>query len=194
MQPHSRAVPIASAARLAAPRAEPAFPPRSRTGPRTGAASGVLMTEISGFRPLTSTGLPCDLRVPERGAFLLVAVDPVLRGVDVDEGERLPAGQQPRVLRERGGELAGAPCRAAGRCPRYKSAGGSRAWTGRGPRRTRVSIAPSRRRSMSSMLSAPAAMPATRHATFVGRVGAAGAAGPHARPADPAARRARRGP
>ena len=64
MQPASRAVPIASAARPAAPRAEPALPPRSRTGPRTGAASGVLITAISGFRPLSSSDFPWTFAWP----------------------------------------------------------------------------------------------------------------------------------
>ncbi len=59
-----RAVPIASAVRPAPPRAEPAFPPRSRTGPRAGAASGVLITEMSGFRPLSSSSLPWTLAWP----------------------------------------------------------------------------------------------------------------------------------
>jgi len=64
VQPASRAVPIASAAMPAAPLAEAAFPPRSRTGPRTGAASGVLITEISGFRPLSSSDFPWILACP----------------------------------------------------------------------------------------------------------------------------------
>jgi hypothetical protein len=40
----------------------------------------------------------------ERGAFFLVAVDPLLRGVDVDEGEGLAPGQQAIVAGERGQE------------------------------------------------------------------------------------------
>ena len=49
---------------------------------------------------------PLDLRVPERRAFLLVAVDPLLRGINVDERESFRAGQQPPVFRERGHEPA----------------------------------------------------------------------------------------
>jgi hypothetical protein len=105
VQPQARAVPIASAARLAVPRAEPAFPPRSRTGPRTGADSGGADDRDQRVKALDQHRLAGDLRVPERSAFLLVAVDTVLRGVDADERQRFAAGQQPRVLREHGGEL-----------------------------------------------------------------------------------------
>ena len=58
VQPQSRAVPMACAARLAAPRAEAAFPPRSRVAAITGAASGVLMVAASAFRPRTSSDFP----------------------------------------------------------------------------------------------------------------------------------------
>ncbi len=40
--------------------------------------------------------LALDLGVPERGALLAVPVDPLLHGVDVDERQRVPAGQQRR--------------------------------------------------------------------------------------------------
>ena len=58
VQPQSRAVPMAWAARLAAPRAEAAFPPRSRVAAITGADSGVLITAASAFRPRTSSDFP----------------------------------------------------------------------------------------------------------------------------------------
>ena len=58
VQPQARAVPMARAARLAAPRAEAAFPPRSRVAAITGADSGVLTTAASAFRPLTSSDFP----------------------------------------------------------------------------------------------------------------------------------------
>ena len=45
VQPQSRAVPMARAARLAAPRAEAAFPPRSLVVAITGADSGVLKAQ-----------------------------------------------------------------------------------------------------------------------------------------------------
>jgi hypothetical protein len=57
-QPQARAVPMTSLARLAAPRPEAAFPPRSRTAPMTGADSGVLITAASAFSPLTSSDFP----------------------------------------------------------------------------------------------------------------------------------------
>jgi len=51
-------------ARLAAPRAEAAFPPRSLVAPITGAAIGVLMTAVSAFRPRTGSGFPWILVWP----------------------------------------------------------------------------------------------------------------------------------
>ena len=58
VQPQSRAVPMARTARLAAPRAEAALPPRSLVAAITGAASGVLITAASAFRPRTSSDFP----------------------------------------------------------------------------------------------------------------------------------------
>ena len=58
VQPQARAVPMAWAARLAAPRAEEALPPRSLVAAITGAASGVLTAAMSAFSPRTSTDLP----------------------------------------------------------------------------------------------------------------------------------------
>ncbi len=49
---------MAPAAKLAAPRAEAAFPPRSLVAAITGADSGVLMTAASAFRPRTSSDFP----------------------------------------------------------------------------------------------------------------------------------------
>ena len=57
MHPASRAVAIASATRLAAPRAEPALPPRNRAEATTGAASGVDTVATSTFNPRTSSDL-----------------------------------------------------------------------------------------------------------------------------------------
>ena len=64
VQPHSRAVPMARAARLAAPRAEAAFPPRSRVAAITGADSGVLTIAASAFSPRTSSDFPWILVCP----------------------------------------------------------------------------------------------------------------------------------
>ena len=47
-----------SLARLAAPRDDAAFPPRSLTAPMTGADNGMLITPASAFRPLTSSDFP----------------------------------------------------------------------------------------------------------------------------------------
>src|SRR5260370_33673816 len=56
--PAARAVPSASAANDAAPRAVFALPPRSRVPVSTGAACGVLIAAAPTFSPRTSTGLP----------------------------------------------------------------------------------------------------------------------------------------
>ncbi len=64
VQPQARAVAMARAARLAAPRAEAALPPRSRVAAITGAAIGVLMTAASAFSPRTSSDLPWILVCP----------------------------------------------------------------------------------------------------------------------------------
>ncbi len=64
VHPHARAVPMARAARLAAPRAEAAFPPRSRVAAITGAAIGALMTAASAFRPRTSSDFPWIFACP----------------------------------------------------------------------------------------------------------------------------------
>ena len=66
VQPQSRAVAIARAARLAAPRAEAALPPRSLVAAITGADSGVLMVAASAFRPLTSSDFPWIFVCPNR--------------------------------------------------------------------------------------------------------------------------------
>jgi len=58
VQPQARAVVMACAARLAAPRAEAALPPRSLVAAITGADSGVLTVAASAFRPRTSSDLP----------------------------------------------------------------------------------------------------------------------------------------
>ena len=57
-QAASRAAAAASVIRLAAPRADDAFPPRSRTAAITGAARGVQIVAASAFSPRTSTVLP----------------------------------------------------------------------------------------------------------------------------------------
>ncbi len=58
MHPVARAVLTETAAKLAAPREDAALPPRSRVAAITGAASGVLITAASAFRPRTSRLLP----------------------------------------------------------------------------------------------------------------------------------------
>ena len=57
---------MAPAAKLAAPRTEAAFPPRSRVAAMTGADSGVLTTAASAFSPRTSSDFPWILVCPNR--------------------------------------------------------------------------------------------------------------------------------
>ena len=69
--PQARAVPMAWTARLAAPRAEEAFPPRSLVAAITGAASGVLTAPMSAFSPRTRTDLPWIFVWPKRAPSFL---------------------------------------------------------------------------------------------------------------------------
>jgi len=94
VHPAARAVLTASVIIQAAPRAEWAFPPRSRVAAITGAASGVQTDAASTFRAAHQQALAADLRVPERRALLGVPVDPFLLGVDIDEGQDIRPGQQ----------------------------------------------------------------------------------------------------
>ena len=100
VQPQFRAVPMTSFARLAAPRdggGVPAAQPRradDRRGQRGADHPGQRVQSPDQQR------FPLDLGVPELRALLLVAGDAFLRGVDVDEGEGLRAGQQRRLPRE----------------------------------------------------------------------------------------------
>ena len=64
VHPIARAVPMASAANRAAPRAEFAVPPRSRVAAITGAPSGVQTVAASAFSPRTSSDLPWILVCP----------------------------------------------------------------------------------------------------------------------------------
>jgi hypothetical protein len=104
--------------------------------------------------------------VPEPGSLLLVAVGPFLRGVDVDIGQFLFPGEQPGVRGEAAVSFRCAlpSCRTF---PQFSDLRKEPRVDGaRIPPKT-ASIAPSRRRSMPSILSAPAAMPVIRHIAFV---------------------------
>jgi hypothetical protein len=70
VHPQSCAVVMARAARLAAPRAEAALPPRSLVAAITGAAIGVLMVAASAFRPRTSSDFPWIFVCPNRAPCL----------------------------------------------------------------------------------------------------------------------------
>ena len=56
--------------KLAAPRTEAAFPPRSRVAAITGAASGVLIVAASAFSPRTASCLPAIFAYPNRAPCL----------------------------------------------------------------------------------------------------------------------------
>jgi hypothetical protein len=70
VHPAARPVPAASVIIEAAPRAEAAFPPRSRVAAITGAASGVQTVPASTFRPRTSSPLPWILACPNAAPCL----------------------------------------------------------------------------------------------------------------------------
>ena len=67
----ARAVPSASAANVATPRAAFALPPRSRVPASTGASCGVLIAAASAFSPRTSTVLPWILVCPNAAPCFL---------------------------------------------------------------------------------------------------------------------------
>ncbi len=69
--PAPRAVPSASAVKLAAPRAVFALPPRSRVPAITGPACGVLIVAASAFSPRTSTVFPEILVCPNAAPCFL---------------------------------------------------------------------------------------------------------------------------
>ena len=109
--------------------------------------------------------LPLDLGVPEPRALLLVPVDPLLHRVDVDERQGVRAGQQRRPPGQFRQQLPGRLLQLGDVAPGIGAQ--VRAQRGRGADAAeQVLIAPCRSRPMSSMVSAPAAIPATRHGTF----------------------------
>ena len=71
MAPACLAVLIASATRVAAPRAEPALPPRNLADATTGAASGVLTVAASTFSPRTSSDFEAILVCPKAAPCLV---------------------------------------------------------------------------------------------------------------------------
>jgi hypothetical protein len=70
VHPAARAASMALAAKLAAPRAECAFPPRSRVAAITVAPSGVHFVAASAFSPRTSRLLPWSLVWPNAAPCL----------------------------------------------------------------------------------------------------------------------------
>ncbi len=157
MQPAARAVATDCAAKLAAPRAEFAFPPRSREAARRerdrrGDRGG------QHVQPAHQQTLSLDLGVAERRALLGVPVDAFLHRVDVDECQHVPARQQ------RG--TAGFTFSTCSTLPQVKARRNDPSVDGARIPPNSAGMAPCRRRSGSSMLSAPPIIPATRQATF----------------------------
>ena len=88
---------MACAARLAAPRADAAFPPRSLAAAiTTGADSGVLDHGGQRISPRTSSDFPPIFVCPNLAPVLLMPVDPFLHRVDVNERQGARARQQRR--------------------------------------------------------------------------------------------------
>ena len=118
----------------------------------------------SAFSPRTSTVLPWILVCPN-GALLVMPVDPPLHRVDVHEGQLSAPGSS-------GARLASSASSARltfsswRTFPQVKERRNEPSVDGARIPPNSSSIAPCRSRSMSSMLSAPAAIPATRQATF----------------------------
>ena len=195
VQPQSRAVPMARAARLAAPRAEAALPPRSlrggdhRRGNRRADGRGQRVQAPHQQR------FPLDLGVPEPRALLVVTVDPFLHRVDVNEGQGFRSGQQRRLPGQVRQEFPARLLQLGDVSPGI----GAQVRAQRGRRADAAEQGVSSRRAAAGPCHRsnppPAAMPATRHGTFTAALHAARAARPdvlrdQARPA----RRAGPGP
>ena len=97
---------MASAAKLAAPRAEAGVPAAQPGGGDH--RGGQRRADHRGQRvqPADQQGFALDLGVPEPGALLLVPVDPFLHRVDVHERQLVLAGQQRRPAGQLGQQLA----------------------------------------------------------------------------------------
>ena len=129
-------------------------------------------------QPPDQDGLALDLRVAEAGAFLLVPVDPLLRRVDVHEGQHVRAGQQRRLAREPGQQLPPGLLQLQHVSPGI--AAQVRAERGRGadPAEQHVHRPVPQQAHVIDASPRPAAMPATRQPTFRRRVHPAPAARP----------------
>ena len=75
-------------------------------------AADAAATITGGNKPLAGShalagpaALTADLGIAERRPLLLVSEDPVLLGVDIDEGQDVAAGQQRRAARQLRQEL-----------------------------------------------------------------------------------------
>ncbi len=163
----ARAVPMASAANPAAPRAEFAVPPRSpgrgdhRCAQRGPDRGGQRVQAADQQALALDLGMPVSRRPvcgARRSRFCI--------RVDFDEGQRVLARQQRRPAGQLTHQLAVDHHPAGAHSPRHRTAGATRVVDGARSPPNRSGIAPCRSRSMSSMLSAPAAIPATRHVTF----------------------------
>ena len=115
-----------------------------------------------------SAALTADLGIAERRPLLLVSEDPVLLGVDIDEGQDVAAGQRGvrRASSARNSRCTFSSCRTF---PQVNERRNDPSVDGARTPPNSNAIAPCRSTSMSSMLSAPATIPATRQPTFRSR-------------------------
>lgn len=95
--PAVRAVATASAAKLAAPQAEFAFPPRSRVHAITGAPSGVLIVAAKRVQPADQQALTGDLGMPERGALLAMPSRFCIASISMKASVSLPGSSGARA-------------------------------------------------------------------------------------------------
>ena len=142
------------------------MPPRSRVAATTGAASGVLIGGGQRVQPADQQALALDLGMAERRALLAGGRRRVLVGVDVDERQHVLARKQRGAAGQLRQQSPVHLLQLQHITPGERRAGTTPAWRAPGSRRIARRIAPCRNTSMSSMLSAPAAIPATRHGTF----------------------------
>ena len=165
MTPAARAVAIAWATIRAAPLPEPVLP-GAQPHPGDHRCGGVGADRGHQRRESFAQDLFAgDLGMPVGGALFGVSVDRAQQRVDVDEGAHLGAGQQidARTQRDQCSRSTDSSWRA---CPKLNSRNNVPIVDGAYTPPNRVFIPPVRSTSTSSMLSAPAHMPAISVASF----------------------------
>ena len=158
-------MPIASAAKLAAPRAVFALPPRSRVAAITGADRGVLTVAASAFSPRTSTVLPEILVCPNAApCFLCPYTRRWVESMSTNARVSAPGSSGARRASSASSSRFTFPSCAT--LPQVNERRNDPSVDGARTPANTSGIAPWRSTSISSIESAPAAIPATRQPIF----------------------------